>query len=255
MGNPNPIGWSTTNDKSYYTVTNNKDECLWNIAKAKVQQDQLAAGKQELTGKALERAIIEELKVIEKANPQIVNRGGSGTYDLIYVGDKIAIPNAAQVPGVPPVAGAIPGGVAVHGNQPGTVIPAGTVLHPGEFVLSPNGQFKLIMQTDGNLVIYKINPDKSEVPYYSTRTEKGNPYGRGVGDHAVVQADGNLVVYSNQPGGDIPQNAVWASNSNRPENTNSVLALQDDSNLVLYSATAPTWDAAHHNDKGTLRGN
>jgi len=34
--------------------------------------------------------------------------------------------------------------------------PAGTTIYPGDSVTSPNGQFKLIMQGDGNLVEYGI---------------------------------------------------------------------------------------------------
>jgi hypothetical protein len=263
VGNPNPVGYSSSNAPNYHTVQ--EGDCLWNIAMAGVQREA------PLQGDDLTNATANELQLIEQANPQIVQQGGSGTYDLIWAGDKIDIPNAPQTPGVAPQTGAIPT-VAVNGGQPGLVIPTGTVLHAGDSYTSPNGQYTLTMQKDGNLVLYKNNPDGKRTPVFATGTYKGNPYHLDVGDHAVLQPDGNLVIYKANSDGDKPSDAVWSSNTSStgvaggdvdaggtpgiPSDANAVLAVQDDGNIVIYTSGGfAAWDAAHqHDSKGRLGG-
>lgn len=66
-----------------------------------------------------------------------------------------------------------------------------------------NADSKLVMQTDGNLVLYGFN----NVAYWSTQTS-----GRSCTAStcvAVFQADGNLVLYQNG-------SAYWASHTNFP---------------------------------------
>jgi hypothetical protein len=84
---------------------------------------------------------------------------------------------------------------------------------------SSDGRFTLVMQGDGNLVLYG--------PGGRARWDTGT-WGKQV-DHAVMQAaDGNLVLYA--PGG----GAVWASNT--AGNPGASLVVQDDGNLVIYRA-------------------
>jgi hypothetical protein len=83
---------------------------------------------------------------------------------------------------------------------------------------SPNGQYYLICQTDGNLVLYKNN---------GTAIWSSNTFGQTV-TKCVMQTDGNLVLYNQNA-------AVWYSNT--PGNQNAFLALQDDGNLVIYTVT------------------
>ncbi|HDZ3461149.1 TPA: hypothetical protein ACKRZ6_000088 [Pseudomonas aeruginosa] len=62
------------------------------------------------------------------------------------------------------------------------LIPTGTVMMPGtEYV---NGNYRLVFQGDGNLVIYRISP----IAVVWTTNTMG-------ADKAVVQADGNFVIY------------------------------------------------------------
>ena len=68
-------------------------------------------------------------------------------------------------------------------------------LFPGETLTSPEGQYELIMQTDGNLVIYDVWNGRS--PVWASDTV-GAPNTR-----AEMQDDGNLVIYWQQP--------LWAS--------------------------------------------
>jgi hypothetical protein len=65
-------------------------------------------------------------------------------------------------------------------------LPAGTSLQANQSLSSPNGQYQLLMQTDGNLVEY--GPGRQVI--WNAMTD-GNP-----GAYATMQSDGNFVVYS-----------------------------------------------------------
>jgi hypothetical protein len=86
IGNPPPVNWSGS------THVVDSGDSLWKIA---MEQAEAAAkaNKQTLSGSGLTAATARELKVIEQDNPQILDqsKGGSGSYDLIYAGDKIAV--------------------------------------------------------------------------------------------------------------------------------------------------------------------
>lgn len=110
----------------------------------------------------------------------------------------------------------------------GTVAPVasslsgGARLGPGERLVSPNGRFVLVMQADGNLVLY--GPSGAQ---WSSRTARARTF-------VVQQTDGNLVAYA--PGG----GAVWQTRTGGT--TGSRTVLQDDGNLVLYRGDGlPAW--------------
>jgi hypothetical protein len=88
---------------------------------------------------------------------------------------------------------------------------------------SNNGRFRLVMQNDGNLVLYDGN---------SVRWATGTN-GRDV-EFCIMQSDGNLVLYLEGSG-----SATWASNTNG--NPGSYLVVQDDGNLVIYKPYHPIW--------------
>jgi hypothetical protein len=94
----------------------------------------------------------------------------------------------------------------------------GESLQVDESLASPNGQFSLRVQEDGNLVLYSQDGQ----PMWASGTD-----GQEVST-ATMQDDGNLVLYA--PGGA----AVWASDTFG--NGGAYLVLQDDGNLVIYSA-------------------
>ena len=77
----------------------------------------------------------------------------------------------------------------------------GGVLLQDQRLTSPNGNFFLVMQSDGNLVIYSgIAPETTRATWWTSTTGQGSPpY------HLVMQSDGNLVVYD---GGNAP---LWNS--------------------------------------------
>ena len=81
------------------------------------------------------------------------------------------------------------------------------------------GQYMLVFQADGNMVLYK----NGGTPIWATYTQ-----GKGA-TAAFMQPDGNFVVYA----GKTP---LWQSNT--AGNGDSQLVLQPDGNLVIYSPTA-----------------
>jgi hypothetical protein len=88
---------------------------------------------------------------------------------------------------------------------------------------SCDGRFKLVMQDDGNLVLYHVAPTGSFALWQSDTWHKGAGW---TADNAIMQTDGNFVVYS-------PTAVQWASNTwNQPGST---LAVQTDGNLVVYN--------------------
>jgi LysM repeat protein len=105
----------------------------------------------------------------------------------------------------------------------------GQKLGVGDSLTSPNGAYKLILQEDGNLVLYSGNDS-----VWATGTN-----GQSV-ERAEVQEDGNFVLYTS----DKP---VWATDTKGKKKV--LLVLQDDRNLVLYSEGGPAWDSKTHTDE------
>lgn len=98
----------------------------------------------------------------------------------------------------------------------------GTELQGGQYLHSPASTAKLIMQNDGNLVLYRYGQAR-----WFTRTD-GYP-----GSRVIFQSDGNLVVY------DRSGRARWASGTEgRGANR---LIMQADGNLVIYSPRRALW--------------
>jgi hypothetical protein len=105
----------------------------------------------------------------------------------------------------------------------------GEQLSRGESLLSNNGCFRLIMQGDGNLVVYG-----------NTMKPIWNAGSNGPADKAIMQNDGNFVVYKPN------MEPVWAAHpENRQGLTNFRLIVQDDGNTVIYanngSQVRPIW--------------
>jgi hypothetical protein len=102
----------------------------------------------------------------------------------------------------------------------------GARLPPGQSITSPNSRYRLLFQTDGNLVLYD---DVERSAPWSTGTAGINPA------HVIMQTDGNLVVY------DAAGRDHWASGS--PGNLNAYLSVQNDGNVVIYRTDGESaWD-------------
>ncbi|MFE2346063.1 DUF6531 domain-containing protein [Kitasatospora cineracea] len=97
-------------------------------------------------------------------------------------------------------------------------IASGTTLASGTVTASNNA--RLIMQADGNLVLYQIDTGR---PVWSSDTS-GHP-----GATATMQTDGNLAVT------DTTGTVLWSSNT--AGNTGAIAKVQDDGNFVLYNTT------------------
>ncbi len=118
-------------------------------------------------------------------------------------------------------------------NNVGSQLAAQARLNAGDYLQSPDGRYTLIMQSNGNLVLYSA--DNAQIWNSGTAGNLGN--------YTVMQNDGNLVVYtaSNAP---IWWSATWTNGA-------STLKLQNDGNLVLYrnsdnGVTWATWSYANN---------
>ena len=101
--------------------------------------------------------------------------------------------------------------------------PAGTLfglqqLTAGQALVSPAGRFTMVVQGDGNVVVY----DSAQRALWSSRTW-GQP-----GARLQMQADGNPVVYT------ASRQATWHPATYG--NAGARLVVQDDGNLVVYAA-------------------
>jgi hypothetical protein len=97
-------------------------------------------------------------------------------------------------------------------------------LFDGQYLWSSNstgGCYKLIMQSDGNLVTYN---------QYNYALWATNAFGSG--NYAVMQTDGNFVVYN------YLDSPVWASNT-VTSGARNLVRQQTDGNLVVYRVLGP----------------
>jgi len=108
---------------------------------------------------------------------------------------------------------------------------AGGRLNVGQELMSKNGLYRLVMQGDGNLVLYQgVTSLQSAV--WATNTWGLQSLYRPV--RADMQSDGNFVLYSAY---NIP---AWASGTHMYPG--SRITLQDDRNLVIYDQNnTPRW--------------
>ena len=93
----------------------------------------------------------------------------------------------------------------------------GEVLKRGHSLWSNNGQFRLRMQGDGNLVLYIAHSNKK---LRSFKTKRYNA------THAHMQGDGNFV---------ISRKKTWVCQTGTAGKKGAHLILQNDGNLVLYT--------------------
>ena len=97
----------------------------------------------------------------------------------------------------------------------------GSNLNSGGCLESPNDEYQLIMQPDGNLVLY-YQQGSTGYPLWASNTS-GNP-----GAHAYLQQNGPLFVYSTS-------GAALYSTPGAAGAMQAFLTMQNDGNLVLYA--------------------
>ncbi|MUL65026.1 lectin [Mycobacterium sp. CBMA 234] len=111
----------------------------------------------------------------------------------------------------------------------GDTLNKGEKLEVGQELTSNNGAYRLVLQDDGNLVLYV-----GEQSVWATGTN-----GQAV-QRAEVQEDGNFVLYTaDQP--------VWDSKTSGASDVR--LVLQDDRNLVLYASDGAKWSSDTRTDE------
>ncbi|HUD10507.1 MAG TPA: hypothetical protein VMR28_02420 [Candidatus Saccharimonadales bacterium] len=104
-------------------------------------------------------------------------------------------------------------------------------LYPGQSINTADGHYKLVLQSDGNLVLY----DNNGKPLWASGTN---------GDSTAflaMQGDGNLVLYGTNG------SPLWYSGTSG--NSDLRLVTQQDGNLVLYNpVNVPLWDTGTQGD-------
>jgi YD repeat-containing protein len=101
----------------------------------------------------------------------------------------------------------------------GTYLVAGEILPSGKCIVSPHGQYFLLMNTDGNFFIYD----------WAHGTGTWGPGTQGhPGAYAIFQTDGNLVVY------DVNGTALW--NSGTSGTFAERLDLNDDGRIIIWKS-------------------
>lgn len=114
--------------------------------------------------------------------------------------------------------------VGSGGSTPTNIMESGSSLTSGQTIRSQDSRYRLVMQTDGNLVLYSPNR-----PIWWTGTN-GKP-----ADRLSVQGDGNMVLYG-------PGKYYWATWTQGKGAVH--LVVQNDGNLVLYDTNnRPVWNS------------
>jgi hypothetical protein len=90
---------------------------------------------------------------------------------------------------------------------------------PGNYIISNNGTYKLIMETNGILELYSGRLGR-------VTWSRSGP----AGSYAIMQNDGNFVLYTSSHA------AVWASGT--VGHPNDYIIIQNDGNVVIYDGQA-----------------
>ncbi|RCJ41843.1 hypothetical protein A6769_01820 [Nostoc punctiforme NIES-2108] len=93
-----------------------------------------------------------------------------------------------------------------------------------QYLISPNGVYKAIQQSDGNFVLYA-----DSTPLWASNVLDTSVY------YTLMQTDCNLVSYN------YSETPVWASNT-AGLGSNCRLEVQNNGNLVIYTdSNVPVW--------------
>jgi hypothetical protein len=112
----------------------------------------------------------------------------------------------------------------------------GESLAEGQMLKSPNGKYAMVMQGDGNLVVYGDLGTSTQTVVWASNSQKGASTDAA---RFAVQDDYNLVVYAGNT-------AVWSSNTYLLKSKIPgpiTIVLQDDGNVILYGQNAIVWSS------------
>ena len=108
----------------------------------------------------------------------------------------------------------------------------------GDYLLSANGRYQLIFQTDGNLVEYDLGQSGHPALWASHTTFGDTCWGCGQGQIARMQTDGNFVIY------DSSNHALFATNT---VGSGYELIIGNNSNVVIdNSGGGIVWQRVNH---------
>ena len=145
---------------------------------------------------------------------------GYGSSPFSSVDTSVASVITAPIPGRPLPDGSVPSGPTQCGR-----FDANQALVHGRSQKSCDGRFSLVMQDDGNLVLYQ-----SSTVLWSTRTSLSAAY------TAIMQSDGNFVLY------DWFNTPILSTGTSG--HVGAYAFVQNDGNFVIYSSTGvPLWDS------------
>ncbi|WP_221089892.1 hypothetical protein [Deinococcus aquaedulcis] len=157
------------------------------------------------------KAIRSELTLRKLANGRYTIVQYGGEYDLLR-------PKAVAAPQPP-----APLPTVTHSGN-GDLTGGEGLMATNDSVYSLNGQHRLTMQADGNLVVYS--------PGVSPRVVPTGTYGKPV-HRLVMQGDGNLVIYGTS------HQALWHTGTHGRSGV--WLAIEDDGSLLLRQGTQILW--------------
>ena len=104
----------------------------------------------------------------------------------------------------------------------------GEYMTPGNILVSHNGKYIFMLQTDGNIVLRKVEKNGKKKVLWSSGTSKYNV------TKLIMQHDGNLVLY-------LHRHASWSTGTGG--HPGAFLVVQDDGNVVIYTKDGkkPIW--------------
>lgn len=152
-------------------------------------------------------------------SPQAI--GGWSTYDLWQFTDSATVPGINGTVDQNRFQGAALTSLA---QRPQANLATTASMNSGATMVSPQVQYHLDMQSDGNLV------ESSNGRVLWSSGTWGNP-----GARLTMQSDGNLVIYSSS-GAALWNTQTWGTGND------GRLTLQDDGNLVLYVGGRAVWN-------------
>lgn len=116
-----------------------------------------------------------------------------------------------------------------------SMLPPVTSLRPGQFLMSPNGRYKLILQDDGNFVLYDLAENRAVWDVNST-----NVYGDylHLGKRAIAEVFTGSTLYVNNRPKSVQWYAVLTAEVREGFEKRLHLSVQDDGNMVLLDIQA-----------------
>ncbi|MDT8716167.1 C40 family peptidase [Clostridium sp. 19966] len=112
----------------------------------------------------------------------------------------------------------------------GNSLKSGQTIWTTQYLMSENEKYRLIIQDDGNLVIY----DNNNKPIWAAYSFGSSDF---TDNRLSLQSDGNLVVYGDK------WNSLWYTKTDHTNNNSLLLRLDDDGDLRLFADSKLIWDS------------